>query len=156
TNRDFRYGPASAPVTAPPSSPSRRVSSFKARSTLPYGLMAVLLAKPGACATPYFSGWSSDRATQRHRHCVTPALMPPLSVRCSRSRRMPREPLDTRHGLLEQGPCQVAFGELQGEVPGMSDEAPARLEQPLLQTRLRPALDGERQGEPPHEIAEIG
>src|SRR5262245_61344996 len=106
--------------------------------------MAILLAKPGACATPYFSGWSSDLATPRHHHCVTPALMPPLSVRCSRSRRMPREPLDTRHDLREQGPCQVAFGELQGEVPGMSDEPPARLEQPLLQTRQRSALDGER------------
>src|SRR5215813_13929965 len=43
---------------------------------LPYRLMAVLLAKPGARATPYFSGWSSDRATQRHRHCVTRTLMP--------------------------------------------------------------------------------
>jgi len=29
---------------------------------------------------------------------------------------MPREPLDARDDLLEQRPCQVAFGKLQGEV----------------------------------------
>jgi len=34
----------------------------------------------------------------------------------SQSRGVPREPLDARHDLPEQGPCQVAFGELQGEV----------------------------------------
>src|SRR5262245_50862760 len=38
----------------------------------------------------------------RHPHSDAP-----LSVRCSRSRRTPREPLDTRHDPLEQGPCQV-------------------------------------------------
>jgi len=41
----------------------------------------------------------------------------------ARSRRMPRELLDARHDLSEQEPCQVTFGELQSEVPGMSDEA---------------------------------
>ncbi len=49
------------------------VSLFKARSTLPNRLIAVLLAKLGACATPYFSGWSSDRAMQRHRHRIATA-----------------------------------------------------------------------------------
>ena len=38
----------------------------------------------------------------RHPHSDAP-----LSVRCSRSRRTPREPLDTRPDLLDQGPCQV-------------------------------------------------
>jgi hypothetical protein len=36
---------------------------------------------------------------------------------------MPRKSLDPRHDVPEQGLCQVAFGELQGEVPGMPDEA---------------------------------
>src|SRR5262249_27390484 len=72
-NRDFRYGPISAPVTASTDQTVLSVSSFKARFTLPNRLMAVLLAKPGACATPYFSSWSSDRAMQRHRHGVAPA-----------------------------------------------------------------------------------
>src|SRR5262249_48106682 len=76
-----------------------------------------------------------------------PPLMPPLAVRCSRSRRVPREPLDTRHDRPEQGPCQGAFGELQGEAPGMADEPRAGLEQPSLRTRQRPALDSPREGE---------
>jgi hypothetical protein len=57
--------------------------------------------------------------------------------------------------LPEQRPCQVAFGKLQGEVPGMPDEAAAGLEQALLQARQRPALDGERQDQSTQEIAEV-
>jgi len=49
----------------------------------------------------------------------------------------------------------VALRELQDEVPRMSDEAPAGLEQPLLQTRQRPALDGEGQGQPAKQVAEV-
>ena len=37
---------------------------------------------------------------------------------------MRREPLDTRHDLSERGPCQVAFGELQDEVPGIRMRRP--------------------------------
>jgi hypothetical protein len=55
---------------------------------------------------------------------------------------MPRETLDARHDLPEQGPCQVAFGKLQREVPGMPDEASPGLEEPLLEARQRPVLDG--------------
>jgi hypothetical protein len=40
---------------------------------------------------------------------------------------MPRNLLDAREDLAKEGPCQVAFGELQGEVPGMSDQPPAEL-----------------------------
>jgi hypothetical protein len=65
-----------------------------------------------------------------------------LRVRCSRSGRMRREPLDTPENLPKHAPGQVAFGELQGEVPGMPDEAAAGLEESLLQARQRPALDG--------------
>ena len=36
-----------------------------------------------------------------------------------------------------------------------ADEPPAGLEQPLLQARQRPALDGERQDQPLQEIAEV-
>ena len=66
-----------------------------------------------------------------------------------RSRRVPRELLDARQNLPEQTPCQVAFGELQGEVSGVSDEASARLEEPLLEACQGPALDGDRQNQPP-------
>ena len=49
----------------------------------------------------------------------------------------------------------MAFGELQDEVSGMSDQTPAGLEQPLLEARQGPALDSEGQNQPAREIAEI-
>ena len=49
----------------------------------------------------------------------------------------------------------MALRQLQDEVAGMADEPPAGLEQPLLQARQRPALDGERQDQPTQEIAEV-
>ncbi len=49
----------------------------------------------------------------------------------------------------------MRFGELQDEVPGMSDEPPADLEEPLLDARQGPTLDGERQDQPAQQIAEI-
>jgi hypothetical protein len=71
------------------------------------------------------------------------------------SRRMPREPLDALENLPKEASRQVAFGELRGEVPGMPDEASARLEQPLLETRQGPALDGDGQAESTQQIAEV-
>jgi len=68
---------------------------------------------------------------------------------------MPREPLDAPEDLPKQAPGQVAFGQLQDEVPGISDEAPAGLEGPLLEARQRPTLDGEREDKPAQEIAEM-
>jgi hypothetical protein len=61
---------------------------------------------------------------------------------------MPRESLDAPDNLPKETPCQVAFGQLEDEVPRMPDEAPAGLEQPLLEARQGPALDGERQDKP--------
>ena len=66
---------------------------------------------------------------------------------------MPRESLDAPENLAKEGPCQVTFRELQDEVPGMPDQPPAGLEEPLLETRERPVLDGEGQNEPAQEIA---
>jgi hypothetical protein len=37
----------------------------------------------------------------------------------------------------------------------MSDQPPAGLEEPLLEARQGPALDGEGQDEPPQQIAEV-
>jgi hypothetical protein len=61
---------------------------------------------------------------------------------------MPRQPLDAPENLPKQWPCQVAFRKLQREVPGMPDQAPAGLEQPLLKAREGPVLDGGREYEP--------
>jgi len=49
----------------------------------------------------------------------------------------------------------VAFGQLKDEVSSVPDEASAGLEQSLLETRQRPALDGKRQDQPTQEIAKI-
>ena len=68
---------------------------------------------------------------------------------------MPRESLDAPEDLPKETPCQRAFGKLEDEVPGMPDEAPAGLEQPLLETREGPALDGDGQDEPPQQIAKV-
>jgi len=68
---------------------------------------------------------------------------------------VPREPLDAPDDLRKHALSQLAFGQLQDEVPGMSDEASTGLEQALLQARQRPALDGDRQDQPTQEIAEV-
>ena len=68
---------------------------------------------------------------------------------------MPRESLDAPENLPKEAPRQVAFGDLQGEVPGMSDEPRTGLEEPLLETRQGPALDGDRQDQPTQQIAEV-
>jgi hypothetical protein len=56
---------------------------------------------------------------------------------------MPHELLDALENLTKEASRQVALGELQGKVPGMPDEASARLEQPLLEARKGPVLDGD-------------
>jgi hypothetical protein len=83
---------------------------------------------------------------------VEPALSPGESAR---SRRGPHELLDALENLPKHAPGQVAFGELQGEVPGMSDEAAAGLEESLLQARQRPALDGPGEDKSAQEIPEV-
>jgi hypothetical protein len=61
---------------------------------------------------------------------------------------VPRESLDAPENLPEQARRQVALGELQDEVPGVPNQAAAGLEESLLETRQRPALDDPREGEP--------
>jgi hypothetical protein len=68
---------------------------------------------------------------------------------------VPRESLDAPKNLPKEGSRQVALGEVQDEVPGMPDEASAGLEQPLLQTRQRPTLDGDGEDEPAQQITEV-
>jgi hypothetical protein len=68
---------------------------------------------------------------------------------------VPRESFDPPEHLPKESRRQVAFGQLQEEASGVSDEAPVGLEQPLLEARQRPALDGGRQDKPTQEIAEV-
>jgi len=68
---------------------------------------------------------------------------------------MRRESPDVPENLPREAPRQVALGQLEHEVPRMPDEAPAGLEEPLLEGRQGPAPDGEGQDEPPQKIAEV-
>ncbi|HEV2054093.1 MAG TPA: hypothetical protein VGV06_02845 [Methylomirabilota bacterium] len=68
---------------------------------------------------------------------------------------MPRESLDAPEDLLKQAPRQVAFGQLEHEVPSMPDEAPAGLEQPLLKVRQRRTSNRKGESEPTQEVADI-
>jgi len=68
---------------------------------------------------------------------------------------VPRESFDASENLSKEALRQVAFGQLQDEVPGMSDETPAGLEEPLLETRQRPALNRQGDSDPTREVAEV-
>ena len=48
---------------------------------------------------------------------------------------MPRGSLDAPEDLAKERWCQMAFGQLQNEVSGVSNEAPAGVEEPLLEAR---------------------
>ena len=119
-------------------------------------LREVMLATHGPSAASRLSVWSIRRPCSE----TPPLLRPPLLIAAApgwgaRSRRMPRESLDALENLTKEASRQVALGELQGEVPGMPDEASARLEQPLLEAREGPALDGDGQNQSAQQIAEV-
>jgi hypothetical protein len=67
---------------------------------------------------------------------------------------MPRESLDAAENRPKERRCQVALGQLQDEVSGVPNEATTGLEEPLLETRQRPALNADRQDQPTQELAE--
>jgi hypothetical protein len=67
---------------------------------------------------------------------------------------MPHESLDAPEDLPTQTLRQVAFGQLEDTVPRRPDEAPAGPDEPLLEARQGPDLDGERQYKPAQESAE--
>jgi len=68
---------------------------------------------------------------------------------------MPRESLDAPDDLPNQRLRQVAFGKLEGEVPGKRDEAPAGLEQLLREPRQGPDLNDQGYDQSSPEIAEV-
>src|SRR6266404_1206088 len=73
---------------------------------------------------------------------------------------MPSRPIDAMENLPKEAPRQVTLGEVtlgevEDEASGMPDETSARLEQPLLETREGPDLDGDGQHQPSQRIAEV-
>ena len=85
-------------------------------------------SRPFECARPGY-------AFRRHPGSFDPRCSSHrLRMWSSRSRRVPYESLDASEDLPKEDARQVTFGKLQDEVPGMPDEAPPGLEEPLLQT----------------------
>jgi hypothetical protein len=68
---------------------------------------------------------------------------------------VPRQSFDVAENLPKETPCQVALGQLQDKVSGVPNEAATGLEEPLLETRQRPALNAEPQDQPAQEVAEV-
>jgi hypothetical protein len=68
-------------------------------------------------------------------------------------RRVERHPCRIEN-LPKEPSRQEAFGESQGEVPGISDEPRAGFEEPLLEARQGPGLNCDGQDQPAQQIAE--
>src|SRR5437870_12342138 len=90
-------------------------------------LREAMLATHGPSAASRLGVWSIRRPCSE----TPPLLRSPLLIASapgwgSRSRRMPREPLDAPDDLRKQALSQLAFGQLQDEVPVMSNPAWAR------------------------------
>jgi hypothetical protein len=137
-------------VTASTEPPVPSASS----STRPRTSTAVSLATLGESA-PTAPGVGHTPAVAFRETPDRQSLVIAFTPRGSRSRRVPRELLDALENLPKEAARQVAFGQLEHEVPQMPDRSPARLEQPLLETREGPGLGGNGQTQPPEEIAEI-
>src|SRR5260370_42386076 len=128
-SRDFRYAPTSPLRRGVEGRITPSLTSFILSSRL----REVMLATHGPSAASRLGVWSIRRPCSE----TPPLLRLQLLIASApgwgaRSRRIPWEPLDALENLPKETSRQVAFGELQGEVPGLSDEASARLEQPLL------------------------
>lgn len=108
------------------------------------------------CVRSVRLSWSAPAVPFRD----TPAGSTPLLIALapgvgSATGGVPRDSVDAPEDLPTQAPRQVARGQLEDVVPGVPDEAPAGLEQRCWRARQGPALDGEGQGEPAQQVAEI-
>ena len=69
--------------------------------------------------------------------------------------RRKRQPIDPPQHIGKQPPRQITLRQQQPIIAGMFHQPAARLHQPLLETRQRPAPDPLRQNQPPPKVAEI-
>src|SRR2546422_1062699 len=121
----LRYGP-----TSPLPRGAERADHPVAQLVHPFRqLKEVMLADAWTVRGLTLRSWSMRRPCSE----TPPLLRPPLLIASapgwgSRSRRTPREPLDAPDDLRKQALSQPAFGQLEDEVPGMSDEASPGLE----------------------------
>jgi hypothetical protein len=68
---------------------------------------------------------------------------------------VPREPLAAPDDLRKQALSQLAFPQLADEVLGVADEAPAGLEQPLVQAGEGLGLNGDGPGKPTQRLPRL-
>jgi len=121
-------GPSSSPFLPPESGPRqlhRRFSHFANRDTAHSdGARALIVPQSRR-------GFSCTQSLE-----TLPLALARRPARPdARSCRMPRQPLDAPENLPKEAGCQMALGQLEDEAPRMSNEAPAGLEEPLLETR---------------------
>jgi hypothetical protein len=152
-SRNLRYGPRGARSHRIERDGQLPASSF----LLPDGSAKALLAECGAVIDAGLRS-SLIRSSFFRDTTADPTSLFMSSVQCAgrSSGRVPGQSLDTRENLPKERRRQVAFGQLQDEVPRVPNEAAAGLEQPLLQARQRPTLDGTGEGESAQEIPELG
>lgn len=116
---------------------------------------------PGArgAETPARSEASSAEKSRikrflRHRS-VTPFTA--VQIRCSFRRVIRLPPAKPRSGApgWRRAAASDSLPLVQLIVPGMLDQPPTRLHQPLLQTRQRPVVDLPGKRQPPPEISQV-
>ncbi len=100
---------------------------------------------------PYFQGIA---ATPFRSPTSVPSRLLPLSS-CLLSGRH-RQRRDPPHHASKEPPRQVALCEQQPVIPGVLDQPPAGLHQPLLQARQRPVANPLRQCQPPPQVPQVG
>jgi len=66
-----------------------------------------------------------------------------------------RQRIDPPQHLAKQPPVQMSLGQQQPVVPGVLDQSPASLHEPLLQASQRPGVDSLRQHQPPPQVAQV-
>ena len=145
--RDFRNGPI---VSSLPWLPTARDACNHPLAIPPtarsWGVRAA--DRSGPEGLPSATAGLSDTPSRVARLSASPTLSAP-------SGRMPRQSLDAPEDLPKEAARQVALGQLEDEVPRMPDQPPARLEQPLLETREGPTLDSDGQDEPTEQMPRL-
>ncbi len=126
--------------TRKPNNVSRFLSERRSEASLPPMRIGDTPRSRLASADPYICRGSAARDYPPWGH----SRRRPSTPLSALSRRLdhvgcPRESLDAPENLPKERRRQGALGQLEDEVAGMSDEAPAGLEQPLLEARQRPA-----------------
>lgn len=146
-NWDFRFGPlarAHRTVLLPSTQPNLSLEQA-----------------PAKIAGPHGSFWPSDEprllpCTRFLRYLSgPPAWAPHFATAIGVLPVWHRQRPDPPQHLTKQAPVQMPLGQQQPVVPGVLDQSPASLQQPLLQARQRPGVDSLWQHEATPQVAQV-